>query len=276
MAQLAILADIHGNLEALEQVVAELDARGIDEIYCLGDLVGYCAEPNACVALARHRDFRSLTGNHELIALDKMDFDRCGRKPSHALRRTRETLDDASRVYLSALPSHLERGGDLVFLHGGVDDVCEYMSNAARILTNGKRFASRFPGAAVCFFGHTHVAKAYEMRGEHVHECHGHGRVRLDEPGAVYFVNPGSVDGSRGTGDKLARFCVFDEESRNLSFYTTRYDHQQVERRARRQGYRIPHTTLAWHRCVEAAERVASAAVVGLGAARSRAFKISR
>src|SRR5690349_966629 len=124
--------------------------------------------------MAHARGFRSIAGNHELIALEKLGFDRCGLSPSHALRRTRETLSHASRAHLTALPSHLVREGGLVFVHGSIDDVCEYMSNAGRILRNSRVCATRFPGARVCFFGHTHMAKVYEIRGEVVIEHPGH------------------------------------------------------------------------------------------------------
>src|SRR5207302_884141 len=96
MTPFAVLADVHGNLSALEAVLGEIDRLGVPRIVCLGDVVGYGAEPNECVAALRARDAGCVAGNHDLIAIRALGFDRCGLAPAHALRRTRAALDDAS------------------------------------------------------------------------------------------------------------------------------------------------------------------------------------
>ena len=251
MTQFGIVADIHANVEALEAVLCAFDRLRIRDVFCLGDLVGYCAEPNACVVHARERAFRAIKGNHELIALGELGFERCGLAPAQALRRTRETLDDASRRFLTALPPSLVHEREVVLIHGSVEDVCEYMSNEDRVRRNHLALSKRYPGANVCLFGHTHVPKAYELRNGRVIERRADGVLPLTKE-ATWFINPGSVDGSRAP-QREARFAVFDDGPRTVTFHRAPYDHRKVERRARRAGYRLPRSTLAWHASIDLA-----------------------
>lgn len=235
-----VLADVHGNRPALEAVLRDLDGRGIASVFCLGDLVGYCADPNECVQIARERGFRAILGNHELIALGQLGFERCAPGPRKALLRTRETLDLASRRYLSGLPRSLTHDGRWVFVHGAVDDVTEYMANEERVRKNGLALEQRHPGAHGCFFGHTHVPAVYQLVGGEVARHRPEGRVALGGA-CVWFVNAGSVDGSRSPERgpaRHARFAILDDTARTLEFHAVRYDHAAVERRAVRAGYR--------------------------------------
>lgn len=239
MTTYGIIADIHGNLEALRAALTDLRRRGVSRIVCLGDIVGYNPEPNECVALVAAEGIDCIAGNHDLIALGKLGTDRCHYRPAHTLRRTRRQLDDASRKFLSGLPDHREYEGGIVAIHGGVDDVCEYMTSTTRVLENYVRFRSRYPGGKVCFFGHTHVQKVYEVHRGVVRELPVRQEVDLSGEDRVFFVNPGSVDASRRQGNKLAEFAVFDAAVGTVRFCGVPYDHRGVEARAWRQGYRM-------------------------------------
>ncbi len=245
MPVFGIVADIHGNLAALEAVVRELDTRGVRDVFCLGDLVGYCAEPNQCVDMARARQFQCIAGNHELIATGELGLDRCGLRPAHALKRTRQTLNDGTRRFIATLPLSLVLAREYVFLHGSVNDVRDYMANPNRVRENHRALTQRYPGARVCFFGHTHVPKVFAIEGGEVTEREPRGTVVLGHQ-AHWFCNPGSVDGSRAP-EAVARYATFDDSAQALSFYAARYDHQGTEKKARREGYRMPRSTLAWH-----------------------------
>ncbi len=80
MALYGIVADIHGNLQALEAALARLDACGIERLLCLGDIVGYNADAKRCASLMRERDALAIAGNHDLIALGRLGFGRCSNK----------------------------------------------------------------------------------------------------------------------------------------------------------------------------------------------------
>jgi predicted phosphodiesterase len=262
MALWGILSDVHGNRRALEAVLCAMEPHRLEGIYCLGDLVGYCAEPNECVALARTHGFRCILGNHELVTLGELGLERCAPRPAHALARTRQALDGASRSFLEALPRTLTKGDEMLFVHGSVQDTCEYLSNPSRIEANARVLASRYPAARACYFGHTHVATAYEWRDGRVSRSEATDAVTIDE-GAIWFVNPGAVDGSRGE-EPVARFAILDDESARVTFHRATYDHRATERDARRLGYRMGRASLAWNASRELVGEVADRLARGL------------
>jgi predicted phosphodiesterase len=242
MARYGLLGDIHGNLQALEVALARLDAQGVDRIACVGDLVGYNADPDACVALLRARNVVSIAGNHDLIGTGLLGFERCSNKALHSLKRTRRTLASDTAAYLKSLPSHAQVGARVLLTHGGVRDVQQYMTQPRHILENIAYLRSDFPGRRICFFGHTHEQKVFEVDGERVLETTADGPciVPLDAS-REYFVNPGSVDASRKRAHKLAEYAVFDDAALTVEFGRTPYDHAATEARAAANGFRIDH-----------------------------------
>ncbi|HYY60668.1 MAG TPA: metallophosphoesterase family protein, partial [Burkholderiales bacterium] len=127
MALYGVLGDIHGNLEGLRAVLAALDARGVRELLCVGDVVGYNADADACAALLRRRGARVILGNHDLIATRRLGFERCSNNARYALARTRRTLGRDTREWLATLPERLLVDGEIALVHGGVRDVQLYM-----------------------------------------------------------------------------------------------------------------------------------------------------
>jgi len=238
MARYGLIADIHGNREALAAALAALDERGAERIVCLGDIVGYNADPDECVALVRKRCSVSIAGNHELIGLGRLGFKRCSNNAEYALRRTRRTLGKDTAAFLKNLPnSHVLEPG-VVLIHGGVRDVQQYMANPAQIQENARYLAEDFPGARVCFFGHSHEQKVYEITAGGVEEVAIDGQVSLRKEN-TYFVNPGSVDASRKNRHKLAECALFDSAFGTVQFLRVRYDAAATEAKAAAFGYRI-------------------------------------
>jgi predicted phosphodiesterase len=238
MARYGVIADIHGNREALAAALAALDERGAEQIICLGDIVGYNADPDECVALVQKRCSVSIAGNHELIGLGRLDFKRCSIKAEYALRRTRRMLGRESARYLRGLPDHHVLEPGVVLIHGGVRDVQQYMATPAHIAENAKYLAADFPGARVCFFGHSHEQRVYELNGDSVQEVAIDGPVHLRKEN-TYFVNPGSVDASRKNRHKLAECAFFDSAFGSVEFFRVRYDAAATEAKAAAFGYRI-------------------------------------
>lgn len=199
---------LHGGDDASQArsraVLAALDARGGDRVVCLGDVVGYNAEPNECAALLVERGIETIAGNHDLIALGRLGSDRCADKPAFTLRRTRKVPSDTCRTYLAALPSWLPLETDVVLIHGGVNDAQEYVTTRDRVLDNCGRPAALAPGARICFFGHTHEQKLYRVRQGTATECPARGVAMLDRDESTYFINPGSIDASRKAEPRLA------------------------------------------------------------------------
>ena len=233
MARTGVLADIHGNREALAAAFAALDARGVDRLVCLGDIVGYNADPDECAAMVRERRVQSIAGNHDLIAIRRLGFGRCANNAAYALRRTRRMIAAETIAYLETLPMAREIEPGVMLVHGGVRDVQQYMTSRALIAQNAAWLRQDYPGARVCFFGHSHEQKVWEVDGEEIR-----GDTIALDPGKTYFINPGSVDASRKSRHKLAECAIFDGDS--IEFIRVPYDAAATECKAAAFGYRIP------------------------------------
>ncbi len=238
MAVYGVLGDIHGNREALAAALERIDAIGVDRVLCVGDLIGYNADPDECVRMLCARGTLSIAGNHDLIGSGVLGFERCSNKALHSLKRTRRAIAPETAAYLRGLPPHRVLEEKFLLTHGGVRDVQQYMTRPRHFLENAALLARDFPGIRICFFGHTHEQRAFEVDGERVKEidiAHG-GRLFEDR---TYFVNPGSVDASRKRLAKLAEFAIFDSATLALHFEAVPYDDAATEEKAEKAGYRI-------------------------------------
>lgn len=238
MAVYGILADIHGNREALAAVLDLLERRGASWLACLGDIVGYNADPDECVDVVRRRCAAVIAGNHDLIGVGRLDFSRCSNKAEYSLKRTRQSLSSESADWLARLPAHHVLEDGVVLVHGGVRDVQQYMTTPAHIRANAELLRADFPEARLCFFGHSHEQKVYEVDGNSVRELPAKEKLRLDRD-RLYFINPGSVDASRKRSGKVAECAVLDTAQWSVEFLRTPYDCAASEAKAAVFGYRI-------------------------------------
>lgn len=243
MALHGVLGDIHGNREALEAALAALDRLGVERLLCVGDLVGYNADAEACVALLEARGAIAIAGNHDLIATGRLGFERCSNKARHALQRTRQVLSAATATRLAALPPHHRLGDRILLIHGGVRDVQQYMTRAEHARENAAWLAADHPGVTACFFGHTHEQRIFVVAGERVSEpfteAIAAGTTIALPREATCFVNPGSVDAARKRAPRVAEFAVLDDEALAVRFHAVPYADSASEARALRGGYRL-------------------------------------
>ena len=219
----AIISDIHANLEAFLAVLGEIDRSGADRIICLGDIVGYGANPNECVDIIKDRQILSLIGNHDKAACgltEPVDFNTAAR---HAALWTRGELTRANREYLRGLPEEGLVDGFMI-VHGAPSDpdryiLSEYDAEEEFPLMGENR---------LCFFGHTHVSVLYSLSGEEEAEVSREERVRLRE-GTRYLVNPGSVGQPRDR-DPRAAFLIFDDRG-DIQFRRVGYPIEAAQRK---------------------------------------------
>jgi len=216
----AVLSDIHGNLEALRAVLERVAALDADRILCCGDIVGYNADPKACVAIVRSEGIMSVLGNHDAVACGLMEPERFTARARRAALWTRDRIDDEERAFLLGLPRE-KRISSLFLCHGTVHDTDHYLLTVGDT-EDAFRLLAGLPGRpAVCFFGHTHVQAAFRMTGEKI--AVERRELFPLERGSRYLVNPGAV-GQPRDGDPRASFVIYDEAEQTVSFHRVEYD----------------------------------------------------
>ena len=152
----AVISDIHGNLEALEAVLRDIPEE-VRIVYCLGDVIGYGANPDECCDIVRELGMPVISGNHDLAVTDlETDLNWFNPVAAAAVVWTREHLSKRNADFLRTRPRMIETR-DALFVHGSVRDPDEYIINSAAAEDNLEILRSEYPGVPICFFGHTHV-----------------------------------------------------------------------------------------------------------------------
>jgi predicted phosphodiesterase len=229
--RVAVVSDIHGNLHALEAVLAAVDAEAPDGVWCLGDLVGYGPKPNACVARIAARASVCLAGNHDLAALGLLDHDDFTPEAALAARWTAVVLDEDERGYLEGLAPQARREGAGLYHASPRDPVWEYI-----LTPDAVQAAFRSCSDALLLVGHSHVPLAVSLAGTELDGGHaGAGTVVELDPARRWLVNPGSV-GQPRDGDPRAAFLVLDLGAKRASFRRVEYDVPRTQAEIRERG----------------------------------------
>ncbi len=227
--RLAIIADIHSNLEALESVLTRIALESsVDAVLNLGDLVGYNANPAECLDMVQGRGVRSLAGNHDLALLDPERAEHFNIIAYQALNWCREELRPRHLEFLRQLPLTLA-GDSFLACHGtpsSPDTYIAYHFQGKKVLT----LLSRETRFKVCFFGHTHRRALWyrDIRGKVALQEITQPKVMLSREGH-YLINPGSV-GQPRDGNPEAAYAVFDDEEFSIHFMSTPYDIGSAQR----------------------------------------------
>jgi diadenosine tetraphosphatase ApaH/serine/threonine PP2A family protein phosphatase len=217
--RVAVISDIHANLPALEATAEAIGRESPDEIWCLGDLVGYGAQPNECCAWAQANARECLVGNHDLGVLGTLELDDFAGDAAVAARWTRTVLDADAHAYLSALgPSGLAHGVGLY--HGSPrDPVWEYVLSPLQAELSFDVQPQR-----ISVVGHTHVALAFHrFDGEGATGETRHEGDQLDISAGRWLLNPGSV-GQPRDGDSRAAWLELDTEAWTACWRRAEYD----------------------------------------------------
>jgi len=202
--RIALVSDVHGNLPAFRSVLADVERSEADAVWCLGDLVGYGAQPDGCVELAAERCDLALAGNHDLGVLGRIDISDFSPYATAAALWTRENICSETVEFLSGLEPRRE--GEAVGLYHAspLDPVWDYVTSASGADRCMDEMEER-----VGAIGHTHVASRFtrtdtEVRAEAVDGGSGH-----DLSDHEWLVNPGSV-GQPRDGDPRAAWLLLD------------------------------------------------------------------
>jgi predicted phosphodiesterase len=225
-----VIADVHGNLDALRAVLHAVDRNGVDGYLVAGDLVGYGPYPNECVAAVAELPATCVAGNHDLIALGILSDHRCIELARRSLRWTKQVLGADERAFLAALPRVATARGGVVIAHGSIDDPMEYTTTSRQALAQLAQVQDG-DGARVLVLGHTHRPLAFGRRAGWLHT---RGSTPLPADDAV-LVNPGAVGQSRELRVR-ARFAVLDLDGREARFSAIPYDVDACRAALRRAG----------------------------------------
>jgi predicted phosphodiesterase len=228
--RVAVVSDIHGNLAALEAVLAALDSEAPDELWCLGDLVGYGARPNECCAAIEARASFCLVGNHDLAVRGTIDLEEFSGDAGAAARWTREVLTPDALAFLNRLSPEGARENVAMFHGSARDPVWEYVLSDDAALTT-----LEMTKEPIVLVGHSHAALHVALRDDDVDGGLAPAGTELDLRDRRTLLNPGSV-GQPRDGDPRAAYLVLDLEARTASFRRAEYDVARTQAEIREAG----------------------------------------
>ncbi len=217
--RVAVLSDVHGNRHAFEAVLEAVADAEVDEVWCLGDLVGYGADPDACVGLARRHADVCLGGNHDLAVRGDLPLEEFSRGAELAARWTQEVIGDDALEFLRGLEVQDDRSGIGLYHASPRDPVWEYVLSAlqAELCLDVQR-------RRVCLIGHSHVALAFHRpEGQPATGETKPDGAELDLGTGEWLVNPGSV-GQPRDGDPRAAWMELDTRAAWARYRRTDYD----------------------------------------------------
>lgn len=220
----AILSDIHGNLEALQVAFASLDREGVDQVICLGDIVGYGADPDACVDLIRARCEVTIQGNHDSAVVGSTSTETFTRRAQLSTDWTREQLTPENLEWLNTLPLNRTLDRFLV-VHSSPLDPREWYYVLQQSMAND---AFRHFEERLCFVGHSHVPVVFRESGDRG-EAPGELEIELDENDR-YLINIGSV-GQPRDGDPRLAYGLYDSNRHSIRIVREEYDHESASRK---------------------------------------------
>lgn len=214
----AIISDIHGNLEALQRVLAEIQTQKVDEILCLGDVIGYGPNPNECVDIIRETARICLAGNHDYAPLGKLDISYFNQWARSAIEWTAEELTPSSRDFLLSLPlKEVVDGFTIVHSTPLHPNEWNYITTLDEAEENYAAFDEE-----LCFIGHSHVPLIVIQNEDGKCDVENDSRLQL-VGGNRYIINVGSVGQPRDFNPRAA-YSIYDDNDKVFQLWRVEYD----------------------------------------------------
>jgi len=224
----AIIADIHGNLEAFQVVLEDIRAQNATHIVCLGDVVGYNANPKECLQIVREMNIPCVKGNHDEYCSSEYHLDGFNPHAAEAVHWTRDQLSVEEKTWLRDL-KYSRLAENFTMVHATLDAPQRWGYVFDKLAA-----AASFPyqNTQMCFFGHTHVPVAF-MR-DTVVRGGTYSKFKVD-PSKKYFINVGAVGQPRDNNPKSA-YVIFDMAAQTIELRRLDYDIETAQRKIREAG----------------------------------------
>ena len=223
--KIAVISDVHSNIEALKAVLSKLDQTDVERVICLGDIVGYGADPGGCLELVKKRCDVVVAGNHDCAIGDFEEYSMLNLYAAEAIDWTRNILSDEWKIYLETLPMVLEEN-NIVYVHSSPHKPENWSYIVSR---EDALYEFRYFKGSAAFVGHSHKAGIY---------CHD-GDTFDDEvilhKGKRYIINVGSV-GQPRDGNPDASYAVYDEGMNKVNINRVAYDVEAAADKIREAG----------------------------------------
>jgi predicted phosphodiesterase len=228
--RVAVISDVHGNLHALEAVLAAIEPERPDALWCLGDLVGYGPRPNRCCSAVAGRADLCLVGNHDLGVLGELDLGDFSPDAEASANWTREVLSDDARSYLASLHPQATAENAELFHASARDPVWEYVLSyeAAQASLDATK-------APVVLVGHSHVPLALGLEDGQLGGGVAPDGTETDLGGGRWLLNPGSVGQPRDS-DPRAAWLLLDFGAGRASFRRELYEIEATQAEIRERG----------------------------------------
>lgn len=212
-----IFGDVHGNIEAFKKVIETYKKENIDEYLCIGDIVGYGADPSECIKEVKRLKAKTVCGNHDWAGAGIFPSDDFNPAAKNAIEWTQKNLNLDEKRFLKELKV-INEEKDFYIVHGSLykPEFFSYILNAESAY---KCFCHM--NKKLCFVGHSHIAGFFSMQGEKVNysrEC----LIKV-KPNVKYIVNVGSI-GQPRDNDPKAAFCIFDTDKSTIEIKRVEYD----------------------------------------------------
>ena len=228
--KVAVLSDIHANWHALEAVLADLEVQQPDEVWCLGDLVGYGPQPNRCTTEIAGRAQICLAGNHDLGVLGREELSEFSPDAAAVARWTQGMLEDDPRTFLASLEPKGARNGAELFHGSPHDPVWEYV-----LSERAARRAFEETTSHLILVGHSHVPIALRLEDGNVAGGLAKGGSELELAEGRWLINPGAV-GQPRDGDPRAAYLLLDLDAMHAHFRRVPYDIEATQAEIRAEG----------------------------------------
>lgn len=214
----AIFSDIHSNLEALMSVLSKLDQERVDRYLCVGDIVGYGANPRECIDLVKILPIDVVAGNHDWASVGLFSLEYFNEEAQDAISWTKTNLRKQDKEFLESLKLTF-KNDSLTLVHGTLNNPQDFNYLTSPYIAEETFKLSQTP---ICFVGHTHQPIIYSLDKEEHILLYKQTKVILDKS-QKYIVNVGSVGQPRDL-DPKASYCIFDTQRNEIEIKRTSYD----------------------------------------------------